>query len=129
MVEGTENVGGPFSGCILLAEDSAIIALDTADTLRELGFEEVLVARDADAAHTLLAARADLRALVLDLDLDGESGTPVARAARAAGVPVVVASGHADPGPDPAFVGAPLLRKPYTWEALAAALARALTPA
>ncbi|WP_052341410.1 response regulator [Salinarimonas rosea] len=129
MVAGTENVGAAFFGCILLAEDSAIIALDTADTLRELGFEEVLVARDATAAQTLLAARTDLRALVLDLDLDGESGTPVARAARAAGLPVVVASGYADPGPDPAFVGVPRLRKPYTREALAQALAQALATA
>ncbi|WP_372424904.1 hypothetical protein [Salinarimonas chemoclinalis] len=129
MVAGTENIVAPFFGCILLAEDSAIIALDTAETLTDLGFEEVLVARDAAAAHALLAVRTDLRALVLDLDLDGESGTPVARAARAAGLPVVVASGHADPGPDPAFVGAPLLRKPYTRDALARALARALVPA
>ncbi|GGK50331.1 response regulator [Salinarimonas ramus] len=113
-------------GTVLVVEDSIIISLDTADTLRDLGFEDVIVARTSAEALAALADGLAFRAVVLDLDLDGESATPVARAARAAGLPVIVASGHADPGLDPAFQGAPRLRKPYAREALAQALFQAL---
>lgn len=118
---------GAFDGSILLVEDSEIISLDTADILLEVGFSEVLVARTVAEATALVAAHAPrLRAVVLDLELDGESGEPVAIAARAAGVPVVVATGHADVSGRPALAAAPLVRKPYSEGDLRLALTAAL---
>lgn len=123
-----------FTGSILLVEDSEIISLDTADMLLDFGFLEVLVARTVAEATDLLEAHGPkLRALLLDLELDGESGEPIAEAARAAGLPVVVATGHADVSGHAALVSAPLLRKPYSESdlrlALTAALAAPMPPA
>lgn len=116
-----------FEGTILLVEDSEIISLDTADMLLDLGFREVLVARTGAEALAQLAARgAELRAVVLDLDLNGESALPVAEAAVRLGAPVVVASGHSEGGKHPALASAPILRKPYAEADMRLALAAAL---
>lgn len=115
-----------FHECIFLVEDDPVISLDTADTLQDLGFDVVLLAACSADAIARIAGAPDLRAVVLDLDLKGEDAAPVAAAAGAAGVPVVVASGHSESVHETPLAAAQRIVKPYSPPELREALERAL---
>ncbi len=110
---------------VLVVEDEAIVAMHLERVLERAGWEVV-----GPAAHQLaalrLAWREPLDAALLDLDLRGESGAPVAEALVARGVPVVVLSGSRRG----LLTGAPgavsRLDKPYRPEGVLRALASAV---
>jgi CheY-like chemotaxis protein len=120
---------GPTGGiaCVLLVEDSMLIALDAEDALMACGVGRVVIAANVAAA---LAAMADGLPdfAVLDHNLGDETSEPVASALAQAGVPYCFASGYGDALErtlvDPPFG---VLKKPYTQSELAKVLARVET--
>jgi signal transduction histidine kinase/ActR/RegA family two-component response regulator len=114
---------------VLLVEDEADL-LDTAEAmLSELGYA-VIRATDARSALRELAGGRVIDALLTDVMMPGgPSGIELAAAARRArpSLPVIFVSGYVEREAEAiAGVGGALLRKPYSMEALAAALAEAL---
>lgn len=110
---------------LLYLEDEPVIALETAEVLRELGFSAVTTTATLSAAQQAVRERMPDLAL-LDVSLArGESALDLARELLEQGVPVVLATGYsaeeiaADPRAD-------FLEKPFGSEDLEAALRRAL---
>lgn len=82
-------------GHILLVEDNMIIAMDTEETLYELGVTKVDLAASVQEARRLLAnGKPDLA--VLDFNLGNETSEPLARELAADGVPVAMATGYGE---------------------------------
>jgi PAS domain S-box-containing protein len=80
---------------VLVVEDEALISLQLASAVAELGGR--VVGPAATVAEALrLVAQGELDAAVLDLNLGGERSDPVARALREAGVPFVLSTGYGD---------------------------------
>ena len=106
-------------GSLLLVEDSMIIALDTEESLRELGVERVVVQSSVEAALDALDnTRFDLA--LLDYNLGSESSEAVARRLKAMGVPFWLATGYGEMEDKLEEMGASgLLVKPYGREELA----------
>jgi DNA-binding NtrC family response regulator len=118
---------GPADGLhALLVEDQTIIALDTESMLRDLGATSVFSFTTADAAVGWLAsATADIG--ILDISLGSSTSFPVADALHQRMVPFVFTTGYGDSGLIPErFLGVPIVRKPYTIEAFADAVAKCL---
>jgi DNA-binding response OmpR family regulator len=102
---------------ILLVEDEALVAMLAEDTLLDSGFEVLgpyLTVADALAA----VARGGFDAAVLDMNLGGASGGPVADSLEAAGVPFLVVTGYGPAGLPARHRAARLLTKPYEPSAL-----------
>lgn len=106
-------------GSMLLVEDSMIIALDTEESLRELGVNNVVVQSSVGAALAALEeTRFDLA--LLDYNLGSESSEPVAERLKALGVPFWMATGYGEMADQLDEMGASgLLVKPYGREELA----------
>lgn len=118
---------GPADGLhALLVEDQTIIALDTESMLRDLGASSVVSFTTAEAAVGWLAnATADIG--ILDISLGSSTSFPVADALQQLRVPFVFTTGYGDSGNIPdRFLDVPIVRKPYTIEALADAIAKCL---
>ena len=115
-----------LAGRALLVEDNLIIALDAEDMLLSLGAEWVDTASGVDEALRLIGlARPDFA--VLDVNLGDSTSFAVADHLAALGVPHVFASGYGDDVSFPdAHVGAPIVKKPYNAESLAAAISQRL---
>lgn len=108
---------------ILYVEDHPALRYSIAKEMRAHG-HVVLEAESAEAALGLLAAN-DIDVLVTDVGLPGMSGDVLAAEARALrpDVRLVFATGLDSVQKTPAHERGPIvLRKPYTWGELAAAL-------
>lgn len=106
---------------ILIVEDEALIAMLLEEMLADLGYE--LAGTAATLAQALeLAKAADLDGAILDLSLGGEKSLPVADALAARDIPYMFASGYGRSGLEEAYADRPLLRKPFDFEELEAAL-------
>ena len=109
----------------LVVEDNLLIAMNASDSLRALGVTDVVIVGSVSAALERVA-KGNFDFAILDLDLGGVLSTPVAEALRAAGIPFLLATGYdAGAGDEPAFRDVPLLRKPYSNEAISLALSTA----
>jgi light-regulated signal transduction histidine kinase (bacteriophytochrome) len=119
--------GRPLAGRrMLLVEDQMLIAMDAENHLRELGAENVRVAASVADALAEIARRAP-DAAVLDINLGDGTSAGVAEALGKLGTPYIFASGYQEADMIPAaFRTVPLVRKPYSRDDLAAALARAM---
>ncbi|GGD36481.1 signal transduction histidine kinase [Croceicoccus pelagius] len=108
---------------VLLVEDSALIALDAEDSLRELGAAEVyLAANNGNAAKVLEERQIDLA--VLDFNLGRENSSPTAEKLMNAGIPFIFASGYGGEDVMPErFQHVPMIVKPYGTEQMGQALA------
>jgi CheY-like chemotaxis protein len=108
---------------VLIVEDEALVAMLVEDALLDAGAEVIgPVATVADALEVLKAQIPE--AAVLDLNLAGETSTPVADELAKRGVPFVVATGYGADGLPPGHANVPVLAKPYDPADLTAALAR-----
>jgi PAS domain S-box-containing protein len=109
---------------VLLVEDNAVVAMELAATLADLGCDVLGPATTLEEGLKLAAEeRAD--AAILDMDLRGRPATPIAEALRARGVPFVFCTGFGDVGErDGRFAGVPVVRKPAASADIAAALDR-----
>jgi CheY-like chemotaxis protein len=109
---------------ILVVEDEPLVADLLEEMLTDLGGVMVGPAYTLSAG-VALAADAVLDGAVLDVNIRGARIDPVADTLRRRGIPLVFATGYGERA-GPSFQAAPLIEKPYTLEALSAALAKAL---
>src|SRR5215213_11421683 len=108
---------------ILIVEDEALVAMLVEDALLDAGAEVIgPVATVAEAMALLDSAAPD--AAVLDLNLAGETSTPVADVLAARGVTFVVATGYGAEGLPPGHASVPVLAKPYDPDELTGTLSR-----
>ena len=113
----------PDGGRILVVEDYFLVAEMLAEHLVRLGCEPVGPTAHVQPALDL-ANREHLDGALLDIDLDGESGIPVAEALRQRGIPIIFLSGHAEDMLPPEFRNEIQLTKPVRAATLEAALAK-----
>ncbi|WP_426611722.1 HWE histidine kinase domain-containing protein [Bradyrhizobium sp. McL0616] len=111
---------------ILLVEDQALIAMDIEEALLKLGATKVHSVPNVSAALAILAEGVPDLA-VLDLNLDGETSSPLADDLKQRGVPFLFATGYGDSVTIPSrFADVPVVRKPVTLADLAAKVCIAL---
>jgi CheY-like chemotaxis protein len=110
---------------ILLLEDNALISIDTEDALLALGAGRVFVAHTIEEAEALIAHQR-IDAAVLDLVIGRGKSDALASRLVADRVPVVFASGFGGGALPEALQAVPTVDKPYSPQALYAALAAAL---
>ena len=110
---------------ILIVEDEAIVRLELADWLTELGLT-VLTADDADEAITILDGHPEIELLMTDIKMSGSmDGLRLAHHVRHRWPPVkiIVASGRLDTQPCELPTGSFFMPKPLErqklWRALA----------
>ena len=108
---------------ILVVEDEALVAMLVEDALLDAGAAVIGPAATVAEALALLERDAP-HAAVLDLNLAGETSTPVADVLAARGVPFVVATGYGADGLPHGHSDVPVLAKPYDPDELTAALSR-----
>jgi CheY-like chemotaxis protein len=109
---------------VLLVEDEFLVRQTLVDILREAEFW-VVEAQDADEAFELLRSRADVAAVLTDVNMPGSmNGIEFASLVRQGWpeVGVLVISGQADPGPSDLPSRAAFLRKPFRQTALIKAI-------
>jgi CheY-like chemotaxis protein len=118
----------PFSNRrVLLVEDEMLVAWLIEDMLADLGCAVIGPASSVNQALAMIDAEA-IDAAVLDLNLNGQMGYPVADALAAHGVPFVISTGYdKDTLPDD-YRARPVLQKPMQRSELSDALAKLLTP-
>ncbi len=95
---------------ILVIEDEFIVAAMLCDTLEDAG---AIALGPLGRVNEAMAAINDggIDAAVLDWNLAGEPGLPLAQALADRGVPFVIATGYGSV--DPPFDDRPILGKPY----------------
>lgn len=108
---------------VLVVEDEALVAMLVEDALIDAGFDIIGPAATVEEALRLLE-RERPDAVVLDLNLAGETSTPVADALAARGIPYVIATGYGAAGLPDGHRGATVLAKPYDPSDLTAVLSR-----
>jgi CheY-like chemotaxis protein len=107
---------------VLVVEDNMIIALDTEDTLLELGVKSVQVESTVAGALAAIEEREPDFAIV-DFNLGVESSAPVGEELARRGVRYFLATGYSELSSDLADLGASgLVRKPYGADELEQAL-------
>ena len=111
---------------VLIVEDDPIIALDFEDTISGFGTRSVRTAGSVAVALRMIEERAPDFAL-LDVSLISESSLAVAERLEALKIPFVFVTGYVSDVSLPAeFANKPRLPKPFSTEALEAALKRRL---
>jgi CheY-like chemotaxis protein len=113
-----------FGRHILIAEDEMMIALFLADTMSTLGCTSVTASRVAKAIS--LAESQAFDAAILDLNLAGSPGYPVADALSRRGIPFVIATGYGAESIAADYARRPLLAKPFLPQHVEAALLKVL---
>jgi len=108
---------------ILVVEDEALVAMLVEDALLDAGATIIGPAATVSEALALLDSEQP-HAAVLDLNLAGETSTPVADVLAARGVPFVVATGYGADGLPHEHAQVPVLAKPYDPDELTATLGR-----
>ena len=111
---------------MLVVEDETIVSMMVESMLMDLGCDDVWYASGVEDGMALLESRTP-DAAVLDVNLAGEPVYPIARRLADAGVPFVFATGYGTSGIQEDWSGRPVVQKPFQSEALAAALAMALS--
>lgn len=111
---------------LLVVENDYMLATDLAEALRAHGAKVIGPASRAEDALELIASADTIHGAVLEADLGGEQGYPVAAVLRQRGVPFAFVTGY-DPWALPkAYADAPYFEKPVDADAFASSLARAL---
>lgn len=112
--------------CILTVEDEMLVLMDIETALEDLGCSTICSAASVVEALAFIAEQC-FDAAILDVNLGGEKSYPVADALARLGVPFVFSTGYSDHGDRVDLEDRPILRKPYTREALCAAFARMIS--
>lgn len=112
---------------IMVVEDDALLAMDAAETLTELGYEVVGPFPTLEAAGEYVARREFLAGAVLDVNVAGQTTYAIADALLAEGVPVLFTTGYAI-SDEIRGRKAGYIQKPFTKSDLKHALAVFLTP-
>lgn len=108
----------PNRTCVLVVEDSGLVAMELDDGLREAGYQVVGPARDLRSVDKL-TRQEKIDVALLDVDLGGVKSFPAARELRARGVPFAFLSAYSGKEILPAdFRYQPFIEKPVRKEAL-----------
>lgn len=112
---------------LLIVEDEYMIASDLRATLEKNGAHLVEMASGISRALSFLS-RTRFDAAILDLNLAGELSTPVASALRTRKIPFVIMTGYGESlRTAPEFEGVVVIEKPVTSDAVARAVATAVS--
>jgi DNA-binding NtrC family response regulator len=109
---------------ILIVEEQALVRMESADIVKDAGFE-ALEARDADEAVRILAARSDIRVVFLETKISGSiDGLTLAKVIRDRWPPVhlILTSGLDVTNEDELPENSIFIQKPYSSEQVTAAL-------
>ncbi|MDB5772728.1 MAG: signal transduction histidine kinase, partial [Burkholderia sp.] len=110
---------------VLIVEDQMLIALDLEQILEDAGLS--VVATVTSSAEALAYLDKDLPDVaILDVNLGDGNSEPIAAALQTKGVPFIFATGYGDGGIGQAFTAIPVVRKPYSRDAILAELRRLL---
>ena len=110
---GENETVSVLPGQVLIVEDGMIIAMDTEETLRDLGVAEVTIAAKVSTALKALE-ETEFDFAVLDFNLGTESSEPVAKKLVELGVPFWLATGYGEMADKLDEIGARgVLTKPY----------------
>ena len=101
---------------VLIIEDEALVAADTAEMLRELGCVPAGIAASVTDALAIINSGEKIDCATLDVRLDFEISGHVAGALMSKGIPFVVCSAYPINLPD--FRHIPILEKPITKQQL-----------
>jgi CheY-like chemotaxis protein len=115
----------PLRGTILIVENEALIRIELAAQLADMGLR-VLVASDADEAIALLDTERDIAVLLTDLTMPGSmDGLRLAHHVRNRWPPIkiVATSGRLGAGIGGLPLGSTFVAKPYSPETLRQAIA------
>ena len=104
---------------LLVVEDKVLILMMIEDMLEELGCTSMQSAATNEDALALLAVQ-EFDAVTLDMNLNGTSSQPVAKALAISDTPFVYSSGSSLSQIEEGFTDRPLLRKPIASEHVAA---------
>lgn len=103
---------------ILVAEDEAMISMLVEDYLDLLGYEIAGPCATGQDCNALLAAGDRIDGALLDCNLGDGPVWPVARQLQERGIPFIFATGDGGHGVPADLHGAPILGKPYLFDAL-----------
>ncbi len=106
---------------VLIVEDEVLVAMLVEELLERMGFEIAAATSHIDEALEL-ARTLDFDVAMLDINLNGRQSFPVAEVLRSRGIPFLFATGYGESVPGSAFADVPLVQKPFSREALKAAL-------
>lgn len=106
---------------LMLVEDEPLVAFDTEHFLRDADYDVVATVDRVVDALAVIAETRPLDLVLVDVSLADGDGIDVARAAHAAGVPVLFVTGACPTGGHEVAAGC--LAKPYTPRDLLAAIA------
>ena len=109
---------------VLVVEDEIMIRLLLEDMLGDLGYNiAAAVGRVDDAVKVARTGEFDVA--ILDVNLNGQTVSPVAEILEARGLPFVFATGYGERGLPERFSNRPTLQKPFQQENLGRILAQA----
>ena len=111
---------------ILVVEDEPLVSMLVEDELRGAGAEVIGPAPSVSDALRLIeavAAEGGIGVAVLDINLDGQHGAPVADRLAALGVPFLFATGSGENRDARGHGAAPVVEKPFDTQRLVASVA------
>jgi CheY-like chemotaxis protein len=108
---------------VLIIEDNALSALLAEQTLIELGCVPAATANSVKAALSAIDSNEPLDCVMLDVRLGHELSTDIASKLMKKDIPFIICSGYDIKLPG---MNIPVVDKPYTTEALAQALSKAM---
>lgn len=115
---------GPSGKNILVVEDEIMIRLLLEDMLGELGYTIAgAVGRVEEAVK--IARTGEFDVAILDVNLNGQTVSPVAEILEERGLPFVFATGYGERGLPERFSNRPTLQKPFQQENLSRILSQA----
>ncbi len=106
---------------ILLVEDETVVSFLIEDMLKELGCANIWHASGVRQAMAILRDRQP-DAAVLDVNLAGEPGYPIAEHLESARIPFLFATGYGRHGIPDQWAAKPTIQKPFRYDTLATVL-------
>ena len=111
---------------VLVVEDEGMVVMLIEDMLADLGHEVGAIAsRLQDGVEMARTGTFDLA--IVDLNLGGQPGYPIAAILRERGIPFVFATGYGEIGLEPQYAGTPTLAKPFVCADLQKMVSQALS--
>ena len=111
---------------ILVVEDESLVAMLLETILEDMGAIPVGAIATVEEALQVVADDPLLDAALLDVNVAGKLVFPVAEALRAKGIPFVFSTGYGEGGLPEQWRGQATIQKPFTEDAVKAALFKAL---
>jgi CheY-like chemotaxis protein len=113
---------------VLVVEDEVMIRMMVTDMLVDLGHSIAAEAGEIDEALRL-AESADFDLAILDVNVNGRTIEPVARAVERRKLPLLFSTGYSVDALPESFRGHPSLQKPFRIDTLQSAIDEALKAA